>query len=176
MVSGDGENDIPLFESMAAGTKGALVGNAVAGLRDWVNGSAKVGSYVLAERCHARGILDGLKHHFANLGYTHAKDVLDRKDGLLVKVSVGSDTRLVRTKAPLSFADLMTTIRARFEMPPRLDIKLRYMDVDGDLITLASEDDAAEVETDTKGPLRVVVVTSWAECWCCGKNAGNLLS
>eukprot|EP00961_Rhodomonas_salina_P159431 2147014-Rhodomonas_salina.1 len=39
MVSGDGENDIPLFESMAAGTKGALVGNAVAGLRDWVGTS-----------------------------------------------------------------------------------------------------------------------------------------
>ncbi|EKX38820.1 hypothetical protein GUITHDRAFT_115146 [Guillardia theta CCMP2712] len=76
MVSGDGENDVPLFEITRDGVHGALVANAAEGLVRWRN-SENLEKVILATRKHAGGIIEGLKHHFAKFGYTH-KSLLNK--------------------------------------------------------------------------------------------------
>eukprot|EP00960_Hanusia_phi_P071012 767445-Hanusia_phi.AAC.3 len=70
MVSGDGENDVPLFEITRDGVHGALVANAAEGLLRWKN-SEKLEKVILTTKKHAGGIIEGLKHHFSKFGYTH---------------------------------------------------------------------------------------------------------
>ena len=66
----DGENDVPLFEATIArgadqGFKGAIVGNAVEGLRSWVDRRGSSGAKIHRSMSQqALGVLEGLETHF----------------------------------------------------------------------------------------------------------------
>lgn len=64
MVAGDGENDVPLFEATKEGFKGAIVGNAVEGLKSWVQRSPSRNMIHRSMSQQALGVLEGLHHHF----------------------------------------------------------------------------------------------------------------
>jgi len=63
MVSGDGENDVPLFQATRNGIKGTMVGNVCDGLKNWVHKKPRENVFQ-ATASHAGGILEGLGHHF----------------------------------------------------------------------------------------------------------------
>lgn len=69
MVAGDGENDVPLFEATigagaSKGFKGTIVGNAVEGLRSWVDRSPSGPKIHRSMSQQALGVLEGLERHF----------------------------------------------------------------------------------------------------------------
>lgn len=69
MVAGDGENDVPLFEATigtggSTGFKGTIVGNAVEGLRSWVDRSPSGPKIHRSMSQQALGVLEGLERHF----------------------------------------------------------------------------------------------------------------
>jgi len=66
MVSGDGENDVPLFQATRQGFKGTMVGNVCEGLKQWVGKKQRENVYQ-ATRGYAEGILEGLQHHFCSM-------------------------------------------------------------------------------------------------------------
>jgi len=71
MVAGDGENDVPLFEAMREGFKGAIVGNACDGLRAWVQRSPSGRLVHRSMSSQALGVLEGLSHHFPKPPHEH---------------------------------------------------------------------------------------------------------
>ena len=72
-MQGDGENDIPLFETAALGVKGIMVGNACEGLRKYVSSEGFADIYS-AQGQGAVGVLEGLNNLFRRSGdgQTHA--------------------------------------------------------------------------------------------------------
>lgn len=72
MVAGDGENDVPLFETTKEGFKGTIVGNAVEGLRSWVERSPSRRMIHRSLSQQALGVLEGLETHFPKPSPTKA--------------------------------------------------------------------------------------------------------
>ena len=105
MVSGDGENDVPLFQATRQGFKGTMVGNVCEGLKQWV-GKKHRENVFQATKNHAEGILEGLHHHFCSLfavdrdSTTQDSDLLD-VSGDDHRVKDGSEASLEGMSGPM---------------------------------------------------------------------------
>lgn len=88
---------------------------------------------------------------------------LDMASSLIViKVKFGETLRRFTAsiddeKLPLDHVTLRTKIRSLFNFNPEADFTLTYVDEDGDVVTLADDDDLHDVVRQSLNPLRITV-------------------